>query len=108
MADVTTENHRPVPGRVPVVRPVRPVRPARPEPSWARVLLTTVELWASRRLRHPAFLRRLVLAMVTVTVVAVAGCLCAGGHGAGLVAVASRVAASGLVNGRQLLPRRSS
>jgi len=70
---VTTENHRPVPGRVPVVRPVRPVRPARPEPSWARVLLTTVELWASRRLRHPAFLRRLVLAMVAVTVVAAVG-----------------------------------
>ena len=78
MADVTTENHRPVPGRVPVVRPVRPVRPARPEPSWARVLLTTVELWASRRLRHPAFLRRLVLAMVAVTVVAVAGWQLAG------------------------------
>ena len=81
MADVTTENHRPVPGRVPVVRPVRPVRsvrPARPEPSWARVLLTTVELWASRRLRHPAFLRRLVLAMVAVTVAAVAGWQLAG------------------------------
>ena len=73
MADVTTENHRPVPGRVPVVRPVRPARPARPEPSWGRVLLTTVELWASRRLRHPAFLRRLVLAMVAVTVVTLAG-----------------------------------
>jgi hypothetical protein len=78
VADVTTENHRPVPGRVPVVRPVRPARPARPEPSWGRVLLTTVELWASRRLRHPAFLRRLVLAMVAVTVVALAGLELAG------------------------------
>jgi hypothetical protein len=78
VADVTTENHRPVPGRVPVVRPVRPVRAARPEPSWARVLLTTVELWASRRLRHPAFLRRLVLAMVAVAVAAVAGWQLAG------------------------------
>ena len=69
MADVTTENHqsvqsgsslggtpRPstvatassprhqVPGQATVVRPVRA------EPSWGRVLLTTVELWASRRL----------------------------------------------------------
>ena len=78
MADVTTENHRPVPGRVPVVRPVRPVRHVRPEPSWGRVLLTTVQLWASRRLRHPAFLRRLVLAMVAVTVVALAGLELAG------------------------------
>jgi len=73
VADVTTENHRPVPGRVPVVRPVRPVRAVRPEPSWGRVLLTTVELWASRRLRHPAFLRRLVLAMVAIAAAAVAG-----------------------------------
>ena len=70
VADVTTENHRPiqpgsslrgtprssttatassprqyVPGQVSVVRPVRA------EPSWGRVLLTTVELWVSRRLR---------------------------------------------------------
>jgi hypothetical protein len=72
VADVTTEHHRPVPGRVPVIRPVRPVRPARPEPSWGRVLLTTVELWASRRLRHPASLRRLVLAIIAVAVVAAA------------------------------------
>jgi hypothetical protein len=91
VADVTTENHRPVPGRVPVVRPVRPVRPARPEPSWARVLLTTVELWASRRLRHPAFLRRLVLAMVAVTVVAVAGWQLAGVFSASASASAPRV-----------------
>jgi hypothetical protein len=70
---VTTGNHRPVPGRVPVVRPMRPARLARPEPSWGRVLLTTVELWASRRLRHPAFLRRLVLAMVAIAAVTAAG-----------------------------------
>jgi hypothetical protein len=72
VADVTTEHHRPVPGRVPVIRPVRPVRAARPEPSWGRVLLTTVELWASRRLRHSPSLRRLVLAIVAVVAVAVA------------------------------------
>jgi len=81
VADVTTGNHRPVPGRVPVIRPVlsaRPGPPARPEPSWGRVLLTTVELWASRRLRHPVFLRRLVLAIVAVTAVVVAGLLLAG------------------------------
>jgi hypothetical protein len=78
---VTTEDHRPVapgrslgrarrtsnaaassarrhvPGGVPVVHSVRP---ARAEPSWGRVLLTTVELWVSRRLRHAGFLRRQV------------------------------------------------
>src|SRR5258707_11461687 len=27
------------------------------EPSWGRVLVTTIELWASRRLRHLGFLR---------------------------------------------------
>jgi hypothetical protein len=30
------------------------------EPSWGRVLLTTIDLWASRRLRHASFLRRQV------------------------------------------------
>jgi len=52
---------------------MRSARPVRPEPSWGRVLLTTVELWASRRLRHPAFLRRLVLAMVAIAAVTAAG-----------------------------------
>ena len=63
VADVTTENHRPVapgsslggtrrPSAAPVVRSVRAVRA---EPSWGRVLLTTVELWVSRRLRHAGF-----------------------------------------------------
>jgi hypothetical protein len=78
---VTTENHRPVPGQVTMVREVRQVRRVRrvrPEPSWGRVLLTTVQLWASRRLRQPAFLRRLVLTMVTITVAAVAGLQLAG------------------------------
>jgi hypothetical protein len=73
VADVTTGNHRPAPGRVPVVHSMRPARPVRPEPSWGRVLLTTVELWASRRLRQPAFLRRLVLAMVAIAAVTAAG-----------------------------------
>ena len=50
VAELTTGNHRPV--------AVRSVRPDRAEPSWGRVLLTTVELWASRRLRHASFLRR--------------------------------------------------
>jgi hypothetical protein len=36
-------------------------------------LLTTLELWASRRLHRPAFLRRLVLAMVAIVVVAGVG-----------------------------------
>ena len=73
VADVTTGNHRPAPGRVPVVPSMRPARPVRPEPSWGRVLLTTVELWASRRLRRPAFLRRLVLAMVAIAAVTAVG-----------------------------------
>ena len=68
MTDVTTENHRQASGRVPMVRPVRSVRP---EPSWGRVLLTTVRLWSSRRLRHPAFLRRLVLTVIAVIAAAV-------------------------------------
>jgi len=76
VADMTADNHRPVqpngspgdsvrlsaaalalllvqhaPGRAPVVRAERA------EPSWGRVLLTTVELWLSRRLRHVGFLR---------------------------------------------------
>ena len=78
VTDVTTENHRPIPGRVPVVRPVRPVRSARQEPSWGRVLLTTVQLWGARRLRHPAFLRRLVLTTVAVAAAAVASLQFAG------------------------------
>jgi hypothetical protein len=50
VADVTTESRRAQPGRVAAARPVRK------EPSWGRVLLTTVELWVSRRLnRRPAF-----------------------------------------------------
>jgi len=54
---VTTENHRPVvPGRS--LAATR--RPSAAEPSWGRVLLTTVELWASRRLRHAGFQRRQV------------------------------------------------
>ena len=76
VADVTTGNHRPAPGRVPVVHSMRSARPVRPEPSWGRVLLTTIELWASRRLRHPPFLRflrRLVLAMVASAAVTVVG-----------------------------------
>jgi len=73
---LTTDNHRPVQpgsspgdtarpsaaalafslrqqhasGRAPVVRAVRA------EPSWGRVLLTTVQLWVSRRLRQASFL----------------------------------------------------
>ena len=81
VADVTTGNHRPAPGRVPVLqpmRPARPVRPVRPEPSWGRVLLTTLELWASRRLRRPAFLRRLALAMVAIMAVTGVGLLLTG------------------------------
>ena len=39
------------PSRAPVVRAVRA------EPSWGRVLLTTVQLWVSRRLRQASFLR---------------------------------------------------
>ena len=57
---------------------MRPARTVRPEPSWGRVLLTTVKLWASRRLRHPAFLRRLVLAMVAIAAVTVASLQFAG------------------------------
>ena len=78
---MTTGNHRPAPGRVPVLqpmRPARPVRPVRPEPSWGRVLLTTLELWASRRLRRPAFLRRLALAMVAIMAVTGVGLLLTG------------------------------
>jgi hypothetical protein len=41
---MTTEDHR--------------VRAVRAEPSWGRVLLTTVELWVSRRLRQADFRRR--------------------------------------------------
>ncbi len=88
VADVTTENYRPVqprsslggaprsptaamassprqhvPGQVPGVRPVRA------EPSWGRVLLTTVELWVSRRRRR---LQKLALAVVAAAVVALA------------------------------------
>jgi len=36
-------------------------------------LLTTLELWASRRLRQPAFLRRLVLAVVAIAAVTAVG-----------------------------------
>jgi hypothetical protein len=65
VADVTSENHRSVapgsslagtrrPSAAPVVRSVRAVRA---EPSWGRVLLTTVELWVSRRLRYAGFQR---------------------------------------------------
>jgi hypothetical protein len=98
VADMTTDNHRPVqpngspgdsvrlsaaglallplqhaPGRSPVVRAVQA------EPSWGRVLLTTVELWLSRRLRHVGFLRgrvpgrpsgKLALAVVVAAAVA--------------------------------------
>ena len=39
-------------GQGPVVHPVRA------EPSWGRVLLTTAELWVSRRLPYARFLRR--------------------------------------------------
>ena len=78
VADVTTGNHRPAPGRVPVLQPMRPARPVRPEPSWGRVLLTTLELWASRRLRRPAFLRRLALAMVAIMAVTGVGLLLTG------------------------------
>jgi hypothetical protein len=88
---VTTGNHRPVPGRVPVVHSMRPARPVRPEPSWGRVLLTTVELWASRRLRHPAFLRRLVLAMVAIAAVTVVALELAGVFSAAASASAPRV-----------------
>ena len=98
MADVTTENHqsvqsgsslggtpRPstvatassprhqVPGQATVVRPVRA------EPSWGRVLLTTVELWASRRLSRvrlrpgrPRTVRRWRLQKLALAVVAAA------------------------------------
>jgi hypothetical protein len=38
--------------------PVPAARIVRAEPSWGRVLLTTVELWVSRRLRQASFLRR--------------------------------------------------
>jgi hypothetical protein len=49
VADVTTENHRPLPpgGSLGAAA----ARPVRAEPSWGRVLLTTVELWLSRRLQ---------------------------------------------------------
>jgi hypothetical protein len=49
----TAASPRPhVPGQLPLARPVLA------EPSWSRVLLTTVELWVSRRLRRAGFLRR--------------------------------------------------
>jgi hypothetical protein len=72
---MTTENRRPVSGRSPegtlgspvaAVMPsprqrghgqVSALRSARAEPSWGRVLLTTVELWLTRRLRHASFVR---------------------------------------------------
>ncbi len=75
VADVTSENHRPIqPGSS-----VSVVRPVRAEPSWGRVLLTTVELWVSRRLR-PSRLRTVrrwrlqkpALAVVAAAVVALA------------------------------------
>jgi hypothetical protein len=92
VADVTTGNHRSIqsgsllggaPGSstadtAPVVRPVRA------EPSWGRVLLTTVELWVSRRLNRvrssPGRLRtarrwrlqKLALAVVAAAAVALA------------------------------------
>ena len=88
---MTTGNHRPVAGRVPVVHSMRPGRPVRPEPSWGRVLLTTVELWTSRRLRHPAFLRRLVLAMVAIAAVTVVALEFAGVFSGSASASASRV-----------------
>jgi len=74
---VTAENQRPVPpgsslggARKPTVSAVMSssyqripsqaaaVRPVRPEPSWGRVLLTTVQLWVSRRLGYAGFRRR--------------------------------------------------
>jgi hypothetical protein len=76
VADMTADNHRPVqpngsPGdsvrlsaaalalllRQHAPGPAPVVRAARAEPSWGRVLLTTVELWLSRRLRRAGFLR---------------------------------------------------
>jgi hypothetical protein len=77
VADVTAENQRSVPPgsslggtRRPSISAVMSsphqhipshaaaVRPVRPEPSWGRVLLTTVQLWVSRRLRYAGFRRR--------------------------------------------------
>lgn len=100
---MTTENHRPVPGRVGVARAVHAVRTVRPEPSWGRVLLTTVELWASRRLRQPAFLLRLVLAMVVIVAVAVGGFQLAGAFSAS--APAPRAAVRPSVSEHAAAPR---
>jgi hypothetical protein len=72
VADVTAENHRSAPGRVPVMRPVRP------EPSWGRVLLTTVELWASRRLRQRLGVKKLVLAVAAAAAIVLAALQFAG------------------------------
>jgi hypothetical protein len=54
------------PGRTPAGRPVPR------EPSWGRVLLTTVELWASRRLRRAGTARVLVAAGLVAVVAALA------------------------------------
>jgi hypothetical protein len=58
VADLTTRT----PGRVPAARP------ARMEPSWGRVLLTTVELWVSRRSRP----QKTALALVAAAAAALA------------------------------------
>jgi hypothetical protein len=65
VADMTTENH--ARGRVPAVRA---------EPSWGRVLITTVELWASRQRRLR--LKTAVLAAVAAAAVALAALQLAG------------------------------
>ena len=99
VADVTIENHRSVqPGSslegtpksstaamASTPRQQVPGRaPVRPEPSWGRVLLTTVELWVSRRLNRVRLrpsrprtarrrrLQKLALAVVAAAAVALA------------------------------------
>ncbi len=72
------------PGRVPAPGAAHPGparRPPAPPPSWGRVLLTTVQLWAQRRLhlRWPAQARWRVLTVVVVAAVLV---------GAGVISVA--------------------
>ena len=77
MAGVTTENHRSVQSRCSLggapgssIAPV--VRPVRLEPSWGRVLLTTVELWISRHAGFPSrrSAARLALALAAAAAVA--------------------------------------
>ena len=85
VADVTAENHRPV-ARVPVMRPVRP------EPSWGRVLLTTVELWASRHLRLGV--KKLVLIAAAAVAAIVLAALQFAGAFAGAMPQAVRPAVS--------------